>query len=134
MARIVKLVAGVDEEAEAAAAAKPKSWAEQLERTYASVGEPEGWAAALAVAGCAGRAAWLLRDSGWAAPGPQERCGNRLDWSSDAGRSSIPGTASGSLPTGEQLPPVPAQAPPLPRAAAGAVATAAAPHAARWSA
>lgn len=38
VARIVKLVAGVDEEAEAAAAAKPKSWAEQLERTYASVG------------------------------------------------------------------------------------------------
>ncbi|KAL4423786.1 hypothetical protein ABPG75_001087 [Micractinium tetrahymenae] len=40
VAKIVKLVAGVDDEAEAAvaAAAKPKSWAEQLERTYASVG------------------------------------------------------------------------------------------------
>lgn len=47
MARIVKLVAGVDEEEErghsAAGGAKAKSWAEQLERTYASVGE---WAGA----------------------------------------------------------------------------------------
>ena len=43
VSKIVKLVAGVDEEAEVAAA-KPKSWAEQLERTYASVGEPRGWA------------------------------------------------------------------------------------------
>ena len=50
MAKIVKLVAGVEEEeapagGSAGASAKGKSWAEQLERTYASVGESySAWA------------------------------------------------------------------------------------------
>ena len=43
VAKIVKLVAGVeDEEPVAAAGGKAKSWAEQLERTYATVGERGG--------------------------------------------------------------------------------------------
>ncbi|PSC70595.1 pleckstrin homology domain-containing 1-like [Micractinium conductrix] len=43
VAKIVKLVAGVeDEEPVAAAGGKAKSWAEQLERTYATVGSTSG--------------------------------------------------------------------------------------------
>lgn len=41
VARIVKLVAGVDEpdEREGRSSSKAKGWAEQLEQTYAAVGE-----------------------------------------------------------------------------------------------
>lgn len=63
VARIVKLVAGVDEEAEAAAA-KPKSWAERLERTYASVGEAQG-SAVLPHRLSVCRAAMIWRKQGW---------------------------------------------------------------------
>lgn len=119
MAKIVKLVAGVDEEAEVAAA-KPKSWAEHLERTYASVGKPGGWAALPRSLG-APRASCLLWRGGKGGPGSNNRGQANMLLEPQVGVNLACPSSS-------------YQAPPLARDVAAAAETAAPPLAVRWSA